>query len=96
MYYVYVLRSLRNKKRYIGYTNKPPQLRMKEHNAGSNQYTKANRPFELIHYEAYESENFAMKRERFLKTGNGRRVLERILDKLGPCSSVGQSISLLS
>ena len=65
MYYVYVLRSLKNAKRYIGYTSKSPQLRMKEHNAGSNQYTKGNRPFELIHYEECDNEDFAIKRERF-------------------------------
>ena len=79
MYCVYVLKSLRNNKRYIGYTSKTPQKRMEEHNSGTNQFTKGNRPYELIHYEFHESEDFAKKRERFLKSGNGRRVLDRIL-----------------
>lgn len=89
MYYVYVLKSLKNKKRYVGYTSKNPQLRTKEHNAGLNQYTKGNRPFELMHSEEYDNEDFAIKRERFLKSGNGRRVLNRILDESRPRSSVG-------
>ena len=66
MYYIYVLKSLKNKKRYVGYTSKTPQLRTKEHTSGSNQYTKVNRPFVLIHSEKYDSEDFAIKRERFL------------------------------
>ena len=89
MHYVYVLKSLKNKKRYVGYTNKSPQLRTKEHNAGSNQYTKGNRPYELIHYEEYDNKDFATKRVSFLKSGNGRSVLNRILNKSCACSSVG-------
>jgi len=89
MYYVYLLKSLKNKKKYVGYTSKSPQLRTKEHNAGSNQYTKGNRPFELVHCEEYDTEDFAIKRERFLKSGNGRMVLNRILNKSCACNSVG-------
>jgi len=81
MYYVYVLKSLKNNKRYIGHTGKNPQLRTKEHNAGSNQYTKGNRPYELVYSERHGSEDFAIKREKFLKSGAGRRVLNRILNK---------------
>ena len=81
MYCVYVLRSLRNSKKYVGYTSKNPQERMAEHNSGTNQFTKGNRPYELIYYEFYEDKTFAEKRERFFKSGNGRKVLDRILRK---------------
>lgn len=81
MYCVYILRSLKNNKKYVGYTSKTPQERMEEHNSGTNQFTKGNRPYQLIHHEFYDDEDFAKKREQFLKSGNGRKVLDRILNK---------------
>ena len=89
MYYVYVLKSLKNSKKYVGYTSKIPLYRLEEHNAGTNKYTKGNRPYELMYYEQYDNEEFTKKRERFLKSGTGCRVLNRILDNICPCSSVG-------
>ena len=80
MYYVYVLKSLKNAKKYIGYTSKNPQIRMEEHNNGSNQYTKRNRPFELIYFEDYSDQASARKRELFLKSGHGRSFLKRALN----------------
>lgn len=82
MYYVYVLKSKKNQKRYTGFTTTIPQLRCDQHNLGSNDYTRRNRPFELIYFEAYEDEYFARRRERFLKTGHGRRFLDRKLSEL--------------
>ncbi len=82
MFCVYVLKSLKTQKRYVGYTGKAPQERMSEHNSGTNKFTKGNRPYELIYYKFYESKDFAEKRERFLKSGNGRRILNRILENL--------------
>ncbi len=78
MYYVYVLQSKRNGKRYVGFTNKEPSKRLHEHNNGSNIFTRHNGPFELIYTEEHNDETFARKRERFLKSGNGREFLKRI------------------
>ena len=88
MFYVYVLRSLKNNKRYIGLTNSLPKERLKQHNYGSNSWSKGNRPFELIYSEECNDKEFALKREKFLKTGTGRRVLDRLLNN-GGCSSIG-------
>ena len=77
VYYVYVLRSRKNEKQYIGYTGKTVAQRLKEHNCGANAFTKANRPFELIYFEEYGDKNFAIKRERFLKSGHGRIFLKQ-------------------
>lgn len=54
MYYVYVLRSKKDKKLYIGYT---PNLRnrIKKHNRREIMSTKGRVPFELIYYEAYKN-----------------------------------------
>ena len=81
MCYVYVLKSKKNGIRYIGSTCKEPIQRLKEHNSGANVFTKNNRPYDLIYYEEHEDKAFALKRERFFKTGNGRSVLNRILKK---------------
>jgi len=45
MFNVYVLRSLKNNKRYIGFTSKDLELRLREHNEGKNSYTRNNRPY---------------------------------------------------
>ena len=89
MYYVYVLESKKNQRKYIGYTAKNPNERLKEHNSGANSFTRRNRPYEIIYSEEYKSESFARKREKYFKSGTGRRVLNRILDKSRPGSSVG-------
>ena len=66
MFYVYVLKSLKDNKLYIGYTN-DLKRRFKEHNDGENVSTKSRRPFVLIYYEAYLSQKDAREREKKLK-----------------------------
>lgn len=79
MYFVYVLKSLKNNKRYTGFTLKDPEIRLKEHNFGTNSYTRQNRPFVLSYFEKFSSIEEARRREKFLKTGQGRRFLDRII-----------------
>jgi len=78
MFSVYVLKSKTNKKRYIGYTGKNPIIRLKEHNSGSNKFTKQNGPFEIIYTENFTNKTEAIKREKFLKSGQGRKFLDSI------------------
>jgi len=77
-YYVYVLQSLKNKSLYIGYTQDLRE-RFQEHNRGRNFSTKPSRPWKLIHYEAYLDEDDARRREKYLKTNQGNRLLKRML-----------------
>jgi putative endonuclease len=79
MFTVYVLKSQRNGKRYVGYTSKSENVRLKEHNNGSNQFTRNNGPFALLHVERYDDKSEAIRRERFLKSGKGREFLDKIL-----------------
>lgn len=76
---VYVLKSLKNGKRYIGSTRKDANVRLKEHNSGSNKWTKQNAPFKLIYKEIFLTYTEARKREIFLKSGQGRKFLDKIL-----------------
>ena len=66
MFYVYVLRSLRDGGYYIGFTQ-DLRRRFKEHSAGESFSTKRRAPFELLYYEAYKSEKDARIRESRLK-----------------------------
>jgi putative endonuclease len=66
MYYVYFLKSIKDKKLYTGYTNNL-QRRIKEHNSKLNQSTKPRVPFKLVYYEAYSNLSDAKKREYNLK-----------------------------
>ena len=79
MFSVYVLKSLRNGKRYVGSTSKEPELRLKEHNSGSNSWTRQNGPFKILKTEVYKYRFEAIKRERFLKSGAGRAQLDNEL-----------------
>lgn len=76
--YVYVLYSLKNHQLYIGST-KNLVNRVKEHNFGLSQSTKANRPWKLIYYEASINEKDTKRREYYLKTNQGGRLLKRRL-----------------
>ncbi|MBU2539872.1 GIY-YIG nuclease family protein [Patescibacteria group bacterium] len=75
MYYVYVLKSDKNGRFYIGSTNNI-QRRLLEHNTGKSRYTKSTIPFRLIYKEIYETRKEAVKRERALKSGQGRQSLK--------------------
>jgi putative endonuclease len=66
MYYVYILRSLKDDLNYIGST-KDLRIRFREHNLGKVYSTKHRIPFELIYYEAYKAEKDARMREHNLK-----------------------------
>ena len=78
MFNVYVLKSIRNNKRYIGYTSKAASIRLREHNTGSNKFTSQNGPFVLIYSEVLPDKTSARKRENFLKSGQGRKFLDNL------------------
>ncbi len=78
MYYVYVLRSTRNSQFYTGFTS-DLRKRIDEHNSGKAEYTKSRRPYELIYYEASVNRSDAAAREKYLKTGMGKRYIRNRL-----------------
>ena len=78
MFTVYVLRSIKNGKRYIGYTTKSAEIRLKEHNSGTNKYTRHNRPFSILYTERFTIKKEAIQREKFLKSGQGRKFLDTL------------------
>ncbi len=78
MFIVYILKSVNFGCRYVGSTGDLKQ-RLSQHNEGLARYTKGRRPWELIYFEEYSTRAEAMRREKFLKSGRGRKELDKIL-----------------
>jgi len=66
MYYVYVLKSLKDNRHYIGYSRNV-QLRLKQHNTGQVKSMKYRVPLEVIYLEEYKTSIEARKRESTIK-----------------------------
>ena len=66
-YFVYMLKSLKDKKFYTGCTA-DLKKRLKQHNSGRVRSTKARRPFKLVYWESFRTRSEAMRRERRLKS----------------------------
>lgn len=78
MFYVYALKNKIDSELYKGYTSDLKQ-RFKEHGQGKNFSAKNKGQWEIIFNEAYLNENDAKRRERYLKTSQGIRLLKRML-----------------
>jgi len=78
MYYTYVLKCQEDQKLYIGFADNLKN-RLIKHNRGQVKSTKDRRPLKLVYLEGCLNKNKAIKREKYFKTGFGRRFLnERI------------------
>jgi putative endonuclease len=81
MYYVYLLKSIKNGTIYIGYTNNLKK-RFILHNNGEVFSTNKNKPWVLIYYEAYLNKSDATNREKMLKQdGRSRTWLKKRITK---------------
>jgi putative endonuclease len=78
--YVYILESQKDNGWYTGYTS-DLKKRLSEHQNGYTHSTKYRRPWKLIYYEACLSEADAIAREKYLKSGMGKRYLRNRLKK---------------
>lgn len=77
-YFVYILQSRKNKAFYIGFTCNLKK-RVNDHNSGANQSTKHNKSWKLIHYEMYLNKKDALHREKYLKSGWGKRTIKKMI-----------------
>jgi len=78
MHYAYVLKSLRDKKLYLGRSD-DLKRRIVEHENGKVDATKNRLPIELIFYEAFKNKSDAIRRENYFKTTKGKRALAIML-----------------
>jgi putative endonuclease len=71
MYYVYLIRSIQNSsKTYIGYTTNLKQ-RLETHNSGGSIHTNKDRPWKLVVFLAFDTQEKAKSFESYIKIGSG-------------------------
>ena len=78
---VYVLQG--KTKRYVGITNNLAR-RLAEHKYGSTKAGQVIGKFKLLHTEDFLDHVSARKREKFLKSGQGREFLSCLYPATGP------------
>ncbi|MCK5510084.1 GIY-YIG nuclease family protein [Candidatus Parcubacteria bacterium] len=79
MFYVYLLECQQDKSWYIGYTS-DLKRRINDHQRGCGcRTTFLKKNWKLIYYEAYIEKRDAIGREKFLKSGSGRKYLNKQL-----------------
>ncbi len=79
-FYVYILQSLKTNKWYTGSSN-DLRKRFNDHQENKSTYAKGRGPFKLIYYEASLHEEDARAREKYLKSGMGKRYLKSRLKR---------------
>jgi len=78
MFFVYVLQNSITGRLYTGFTAHLAQ-RIGQHNCGIAKSTKNRGLWTLAHQEEYATRAEAMRREKYLKAGQGREELKSIL-----------------
>ncbi len=80
MYCVYVLYSMKHNRIYIGETSNLIE-RFKSHNSlGKKGYTTRFRPWIVAYVEFFKTRSDALRREKSLKQGQGRKwIKEKVL-----------------
>ena len=73
MYKVYVLKSDEGKT-YIGHSQDSSK-RVSRHNRHSSKATRFETGWIVAYEETFDTRSLAIKREKFFKSGDGRRIL---------------------
>lgn len=79
MYFVYILKSLRDAGYYIGQTQYLEE-RITKHNKGRVKSTKSRTPFVLVKKEIFNTRSEARKRENYLKKLKGGNEFRKIIE----------------
>jgi predicted GIY-YIG superfamily endonuclease len=89
MFYVYILKSLKSRILYYGYTE-DLKRRVEEHNSGKSKFTKGHMPWKLVWYCAFENKDKAKDFELYLKSGSGKAfVYKRLADVASEKDGIG-------
>ena len=79
MFTVYVLKSEKDGKYYIGITN-DLEKRLIRHNKGYSRYTKNKGPFKAVYKEEYGTNSEARRRELYLKSLKSKLAIEKLIN----------------
>jgi putative endonuclease len=80
-HYVYILRSLKDSKYYIGETH-DVEARLLFHNSGRQRSTKNRIPFVLILVEQFETREAALAREKQIKSWKGGNAFKILVNEM--------------
>jgi putative endonuclease len=87
VFWVYVLINRTVGVRYVGQTDNL-ERRLSEHNSSNGATHRFTRKYtgkwELIYQEEYPTRSLAMKREKWLKSGIGRKWLDENIGRASP------------
>ena len=87
-HYVYILESKVDGNHYVGCTI-DIRKRLGEHNSGKNFSTTLRKPLIFIYCEVFLDQTDAYNREKFLKTGWGKRFLAEVLQNYNRSKKFG-------
>lgn len=78
MFYIYILKSEKSGKYYVGCSNNI-ERRLQEHNNGLSKYTRLNKPWILVYKEQFNNLSEARLREKQIKSWKKRSAIERLI-----------------
>lgn len=76
MYFVYILENKLDKSWYTGFTS-DLKRRLRQHSDGCSPHTSKKNNWLLIYCEVYLNKKDAIGREKFLKSGAGKRFIRK-------------------
>ena len=76
--YIYILKSSKFAKTYVGITDDPIR-RLMEHNSGDSSFTNKFKPWVLIYKEELLNRIEARRREKYFKSAAGRKKIKKII-----------------
>jgi putative endonuclease len=78
MYFVYILKSLKVLRYYIG-SSENVARRLSDHNSGKVKSTKAYKPWEVVYLEKFNIKSDAFKREKQIKSYKSGNAFKKLL-----------------
>ena len=78
MFFVYAIKSEKDGRFYVGFTNNL-ERRILEHNQGKTKSTKGYVPWVLVYRETVDAMEIARKREKYLKSGIGKKIIKEYI-----------------
>ena len=78
MYFVYILKSLKDSSYYIGHSENLKKI-LEKHNKGRVRSTKSKRPWQLIYKEFFETRQEVYRRELQIKNYKGGEAFKKLI-----------------
>ncbi|MFH0887809.1 MAG: GIY-YIG nuclease family protein [Planctomycetota bacterium] len=80
VYYVYILKSLKDNSFYIGQTRNLEE-RLQRHNTGRSRFTRDKNPWIIVYSEKFPTQQEALKKETEIKNKKSRKYIEYLINK---------------